>query len=86
MIRGIRAGAVEAGFELVRHCVRTVHFAQASYHRSADGAIRTPRDHVLFFDNHLLQPIKTWFALPPRSPELNGARMIVLDKLLVFGS
>jgi hypothetical protein len=27
-----------------------------------------------------------WFALPPRSPELNGARMIVLDKLLVFGS
>lgn len=50
IIPGILRGARKAGFEPVRHAIRTVRYAQASYHRSADAEIRTPRDHILFFE------------------------------------
>jgi site-specific DNA-methyltransferase (cytosine-N4-specific) len=50
IIPGIEESAQAVGFKLARHCIRTVRFAQASYHRSADDEIRTPRDHILFFE------------------------------------
>lgn len=50
IIPGILRDAASAGFRPVRHAVRSVRYAQASYHRSADAAIRTPRDHILFFE------------------------------------
>jgi SAM-dependent methyltransferase len=50
IIEGIIERAGVTGFKLARHCIRAVRFAQASYHRSADEEIRTPRDHILFFE------------------------------------
>jgi hypothetical protein len=50
IITGIQEQATKAQFRLARHCIRTVRFAQASYHRSADEEINTPRDHILFFE------------------------------------
>jgi site-specific DNA-methyltransferase (cytosine-N4-specific) len=50
IIEGIIGRGESVGFRLARHSVRTVRFAQASYHKSADAEIRTPRDHILFFE------------------------------------
>lgn len=50
IIAGIQERGCNVGFKLARHCIRTVRFAQASYHKSADEEIRTPRDHILFFE------------------------------------
>ncbi len=50
IIEGIQERGEKVGFKLTRHCIRTVRYAQASYHRSADEEIRTPRDHILFFE------------------------------------
>lgn len=41
--------AQEAGWHLVRHAIRKVRFAQASYHRSADADIQRPHDEVMIF-------------------------------------
>lgn len=50
IIEGIISRATATGFKLARHSIRTVRFAQSSYHKSADAEIRTPRDHILFFE------------------------------------
>ena len=50
IISGIQERAGNVDLRLVRHVVRAVKYAQSSYHKSADDEIRTPRDHILFFE------------------------------------
>jgi len=49
VIKPFIAGAEGVGWKLERHAVRKVHFAQSSYHRSADPEIVRPEDEVLIF-------------------------------------
>ena len=50
IIQPLIIGAKDNGWKLTRHVIRKVHFAQSSYHRSADSEIQRPEDEILYFN------------------------------------